>query len=246
MISIEGKWAGRIFGTNTGKLFCEFKLENDKIVGTVRLNDDSIGLLIFSASGVMGKFVELKLTQISEELGFVKDPFIIDFKLSIDNFGNIIGDWISKNGYAGTLELFPHKNIEPEDGSTEPQQIFGKSIKLGSLRLFRRDIEEIIKQIKKDFSNSRVVVSYSRYGSDIAKYADDFLSELDEIKELRAIKFSVQDIPSNQLSRIINIDLLQRTESEIRISGPNDSWVLGKAESLKMLFSPFTNKVNQL
>ncbi|NLT52399.1 MAG: hypothetical protein GXX85_15955 [Ignavibacteria bacterium] len=242
MKSIEGKWAGRIYGTNTGNMFCDLKLENDQVNGTARLNDDAFGLVVFSVSGKLNTISEIKLTQFSEK-EVLNDPAIIDVKIKLQTNGNIIGEWISKNGHAGTLELFPHKNVDSKDGLLEPRQIFSKSIKLGSLRLFRKDIEEIVKYIKKDFPDSRLIVSYNKYGSEIIKFADDFINELDEIKELNGIQLSIQDVPSNQLNRGINIDLFQRTDNEIRISGPNDSWVLGKAESVKLLFSQFTNKV---
>lgn len=242
MNNIEGKWAGRIYGTNTGNLFCDFRIDNNQLIGTARLNDDTFGLIIFSVSGKLNTITEITLTQYSEK-EVLSDPAIIDAKLRLQNEGNIIGEWITPKGYAGTLALFPHKNIESKDTSFEPQQIFSKSVTLGSLRLFKKDIEEIIRYIKKDFPDSRLVVSYNKYGSEVIKFADDFLKEIDEIKELHEMRLSIQDVPSNQSSRVINIDLLQQLEGVIRVSGPNDSWVLGKAESLKILFSQFTNKV---
>lgn len=242
MKSIEGKWAGRLYGTNTGNLFCDLELNNDQIIGTARLNDDLHGLVIFSVSGKLDTIVEIKLTQYSEN-EVLSDSAIIDAKLRIQNDGSILGEWISKNGHAGTFDLFPHKNIETKDSPLEPRQIFSKTIKLGSIRLFRKDIQEIISYVRKDFPDSRLIVTYNKYGSEIIKFADDFLDDLDEIRELRGIQFSIQDIPSKQVRRYINIDLFNRTESEIRISGANESWVLGKTEALKILFSQFTNKV---
>lgn len=242
MKNIEGNWAGRIYGTNTGNVFCNFKLDNDNITGTARINDDSYGLSVFTISGKQNSIIELQLTQYSDKEELT-NPVIIEVKLRLQNDGNIIGDWLSKNGNAGTLALYPHRNIDSKDFSTEPQQIYSKTIRLGSIRLFRKDIEEIINYIKKDFPDGRLIISYYKFGSEVIKFADDFLNEADSLGELKGIKLSIQDTASNLVNRIVNVDLLPRENSEIRISGSNESWVLGKAESIKNQFSRFTNKL---
>lgn len=241
MNSIEGKWAGRIYGTNTGNIFCEFIPEKDKIVGTARINDDSYGLSLFKIVGNQNSSIELELTQFSEREE-LNNPIRINVKLKLQNDGNIIGEWLSENGHAGTFALYPHKNIDSKSISLEPQQIYSKTLRLGSIRLFRKDMEAIINFIKKDFPDSRLIITYNKYGSDVIKFADDFLNELDSLGELKGIKLSIQDIATNQSSRMVNVDLYPRENSEIRISGSNESWVLGKAESIKNQFSSFTNK----
>jgi len=240
--NIEGNWAGRIYGTNTGNVFCNIKLENDILTGTARINDDVYGLSLFTISGKQNSIIELKLTQYSdrEEL---KNPAVIEVKLKLQNDGNIVGDWLSINGHAGTLSLYPHRNIYSKDFSTEPQQIYSRTIKLGSIRLFKNDVEEIISYIKQDFPDGRLIISYYKFGSEVIKFSDDFLTEAASLGELKGIKFSIQDAASNNVTRIVNVDLLPRENSEIRISGSNESWVIGKAESIKNQFSRFTNKL---
>lgn len=242
MKNIEGNWAGRIYGTNTGNVFCNFKLDKDEITGVARINDDSFGLSLFTISGKQNSIIQLRLTQFSarEEL---TNPIKIEVKLKLQNDGNIIGDWITENGHAGTLALYPHKNVDSKDVSTEPQQIYSKTVKLGSIRLFRKDIEEIINYIKKDFPDSRLIISYYKFGSEVIKFADDFFNEADSLGELKGIKLSIQDTPPNFINRIVNVDLLPRENSEIRIFGSNESWVLGKAESIRNQFLRFTNKL---
>lgn len=242
MKNIEGNWAGRIYGTNTGNVFCNFKLENDKIIGIARINDDSYGLSIFNISGTQDSTIELQLTQFSDKEELT-NPVKVVVKLKLQNDGNIIGDWLTENGHGGTISLYPHKDFNSKDTSTEPQQIYNKVVKLGSIRLFRKDIEEIILYIKKDFPDSRLIISYYKFGSEVIKFADDFLNEAELLGELKGIKFSIQDTTPNLINRIVNIDLLPRENSEIRISGSNESWVLGKAESTKNQFSRFTNKL---
>lgn len=239
MKSIEGKWAGRIYGTNTGNVYCEFIIDNDKISGTVRLNDDLHGLSLFNISSIQKNIHEFKLVSEKEEL---TNLAMIDVKIKPDNNGNIIGEWISNNGLAGTLVLYPQININSVNNSVDPQQFYSKTIKLGSTRLFKNDIVEITNYIKSDFPDSRLIVTYNKYGSNVIKYEADFFQESNSLGELNGIKLSIQDIPSNHSNRIVNVDLYPKENSEIRISGSNESWVLGKAESLKNQFSRFTNK----
>lgn len=242
MKNIEGNWAGRIYGTNTGNVFCNLKLDKDNITGTARINDDSYGLSVFTISGKQNSLIELQLTQYSDKEELT-NPVIIEVKLRLQNDGNIIGNWLSKNGLAGVIALYPHRNIDSKDFSSDPQQIYSKTVRLGSIRLFRKDIEEIISHIEKDFPEGRLIISYYKFGSEVIKFADDFLNEADSLGELKGIKLSIQDTASNNVNRIVNVDLLPRENSEIRISGSNESWVLGKAESIKNQFSRFTNKL---
>lgn len=242
MKSIEGKWAGRIYGTNTGNVYCEFVSEKDKIIGTARINDDSYGISVFTISGNQNSIIELQLTEFSdrEEL---KNLTTVEVKLKLQNDGNINGEWLSNDGRAGTLELYPHKDINSKDLSSEPKQIYNKTIKLGSVRLFKKDVEEIIKYIKKDFPDTRLIITYYKFGSEVIKFADDFLEDSESLGELKGLRFSIQENASNKPIRIVNVDLFPRENSEIRISGSNESWVLGKSESLKNQFSSFTNKL---
>ena len=114
---------------------------------------------------------------------------------------------------------------------------------MGSIRLFKDDVVQLVNFLKKDFSNGRVIVTYSQRGSELTKYADDFLEQLDGIDQLNYIKLVIQEPEAHGINRVIVLELVANGNSEIRVSGINESWVLGKAESILQTLKPKQNSL---
>ncbi len=49
--SIGKLWVGKLFGTNTGNLFIEFKETEPGIQGFVRVMDDKFGITVYEVTG---------------------------------------------------------------------------------------------------------------------------------------------------------------------------------------------------
>lgn len=246
MKQLANKWAGRIFGTNTGNVFLALEQEGNSIKGRLRIMDSIFGVSVYLCEGSVDNeslMMECAPEYAPEgvELGDVK------ISGSLNRDGHIKGGWESTIGTAGTFELFPHSSDDSqfagESKPGNPEQIHNKTLQVGSLRLFKEDVVQLINFMKKDFTAGRVIVSYVQRGSELTKYADDFLEKMYDIDTLNYLKLVIQEPEAYGINRVIVIEFVQSGTSEIRVSGINESWVLGKAESLYQILRPKQNSL---
>lgn len=243
MHKLVTQWAGRLYGTNTGNLFIELQQDNDTLSGTVRFMDSLYGLSVFNCSGTCGDEIRLLCVPVSPP----RDQFHGD--VTVEAFltpeGNLRGNWSSTIGTAGTFEAYPHdisaakQSLNTADGV--PEQIYNKNIRVGSIRLFTEDVKRLISFIQQDFRTPRSVVTFNVRGSQATKYSDDFLREVESLGQINYLKISIQEPEAHGINRIIVIELLENGQSEIRVSGINEAWVVGKAESIAQFMRPKEN-----
>ncbi len=243
MSNFAGLWAGNIYGTNTGKVFVELQAQNGNLTGLTRLNDDSLGVIVYKVTGT--GIDELKLDCVPDRVpeNVEAEPVRVAGKLSSD--GNVRGKWETESGTGGTFVLFPHRIDDSPQAAktTEPEQIYNRVLQLGSIRLYRDDVARIIELARKDFTAKTLIVTYEQHGNEVTKWADDFLGRLDDITELRSLKLFIQEPGKGSVNRSVNIELVDVGESTIRVSGPDDTWVVGKAESIRKALAGYENSV---
>lgn len=235
-MTIGKLWAGRFFGTNTGKLFIEFTEVGENLSGTLRTLDDNFGIVVYTVSGQFPEQLELIGTPMQHAEGVVVSDISINAQLSPE--GTLRGQWSSSLGTGGTFVAFPH-DIDTQQVSSEispniPEQIHSKHVELNSLRIFLNDIRKLIDQVRQDF-NSRVIVTYNAHGKDgseISKYAEDFLEETDTLGNLSFLKLFVQEPDAHGINRMAIVELRSHGSNDIRVQGVQDSWVIGKAQNL--------------
>jgi hypothetical protein len=243
MSNIAGLWAGNIFGTNTGKVFLELQAKNGVLTGIARLNDDTFGVVVYKVTGTNGNEVNLRCTPEQVPDGVEAEAATVVGHLAPD--GTLRGRWESEAGTAGTFQLFPHKIESNQQQTTalEPEQIYNRALKLGSIRLYRDDVGRIVELARKDFTAKTLIVTYEQHGNEVTKWADDFLIRLDDLAELRSLKLFIQEPGKGSVNRSVNIELVDVGESTVRVSGPDDTWVVGKAESLRKELRRYENSV---
>lgn len=243
MPDLANRWSGHLYGTNTGNVFLDLNQDGQNVSGRLRIMDSIFGVSIYDYTGSVDKEFLLHCTpyQAAEgvELGDV------NVRGHLTQEGNIRGEWESTIGTAGTFELYPHDitSVDPSERNRNPEQIHNKTIPLGSVRLFKDDLIQLIDFIKKDFSKGRVIVTYSLRGSELTKYAHDFFEQLDGIDRLNYIKIVIQEPEAHGINRVIVVELVANGASEIRVSGINESWVLGKSESIFQTLKPKQNSL---
>ncbi len=153
------------------------------------------------------------------------------------------GKWTTALGTGGTFDAFPHDVPPPQasnlGGATIPEQIHTKYIQLGSIRLFAKDIEQLFTQIKKDFSIGRLIVTYSaRGGGEVTDYAENLLKDKN-LKNLTYCKINIQEPEAYGINRGVILELRAHGSNDIRVQGVQESWVIGKAESLATFLKNF-------
>lgn len=224
-------WAGHIYGTNTGKVFLEISGPNDNLVGTLRLADDQFGLAILEVGGSFADGVlnlGAHVTEAPEGVTFGE----VAATAKLQQNGTLSGEWKSTLGTGGAFQLFPHVGSrESALQPTGPEQLYTTARDLGVLRLYKNDILALIAPLKSKFPTSKVVVSHTQRGADLAQYADEFEASLGSVDRLHWIKLNVQATDSPNTPRIVTIDLGSKF-NRVVTQGADESWVLGEAEAI--------------
>ena len=106
---------------------------------------------------------------------------------------------------------------------------------LGAIRLYADDIQELIGFLSRDFSQGRVVVTYRERGNEISRYASDIKADLQKLGELRYLKLLIQEPEAYGINRVAIVELNAVGNNEVRVQGVQESWVVGKAESVSSM-----------
>lgn len=244
-MDVAGNWAGKVYGTNTGNLFLKLVQEGATLTGEARFLDAEFGLVLFSVRGEANEIIHLTLTPIQFQAGTQVAEITVTAKLLSDSA--LAGEWSSTLGTGGTFQAWPHHYgkdaASGNNGVAIPEQVFNRSIPVRSIRLYQSDVIALLDVVRRDFMQGRIVVTYQLRGSEVTKYAEDFRVDLASIERLRALKLSIQEPDAHGINRMVVVDLVDAGESAVRVSGVNETWVVGKAESIKKAVEPYENSL---
>jgi|SRR5450759_372534 len=243
MPSLATKWAGRLYGTNTGNLFLELTQDGESVKGVARFMDNLYGLALYEFTGTFDEKLYLNCKPLDSSIAEGLGDVTIEAKLTPE--GTLRGDWHSTVGTAGTFDAYPHDGSSANQDSTKvsniPEQIFNKNIQIGSIRLFPDDVKRIISFIAQDYTIGRAIVTYNVRGSQATKYASDFIRDIENLGEVNYLKITIQETETHGINKVIILELVEHGVSEVRVSGINEAWVLGKAESIAQEIRPWQN-----
>ncbi len=236
MPTLNKLWAGRVYGTNTGNFYMEFTDAGPKVTGIARFRDDALGVAVYEVSGTFDG--ELKLTGQPQEAtqGIAFGKIQIEGQLTKE--GYLRGKWSSSIGTGGTFEAFPHNVNSPKADSLStanppvPEQLFNRTIPLRSLRLFADDVRQLIDHMREGFLSGRPVVTYILRGSQVTRYAEQFLNEMQNLDRLNYLKINIQEPEAHGINRVVTVELSAFGSNEVRVQGIQESWVIGKAEAI--------------
>ncbi len=238
MSNIGMLWAGRVYGTNTGNLFIEFSTGGPDVHGTIRFLDTAFGLAVYLFRGTFDGEA-LRVTGEFEQGvdGVEHGTLAIEAKLTPE--GNLRGTWSSTLGTGGTLEVFPHdmagKAPQSRSNISVPEQLYSRNITLGAVRLFAEDVSQLFKHIQQEFVSGKLVVTFNARGSEVTKYAEDFLREASSLGPLKYLKVMIQEPDAHGINRLVVVELNAFGANEVRVQGIQETWVIGKAESTAAL-----------
>ncbi|WP_288192620.1 hypothetical protein [uncultured Phyllobacterium sp.] len=230
----ESQWAGRIFGTNTGNLFCQIKAQGAGLVATIRFMDDVYGLAIYEATGSFdGSNLELKGVPKQGPQNVELGPIVITGKLGPN--GEIRGNWQSEIGTAGTFLLHPHNaSAEPATETIDlSEQLHTARSEVGAVRLYGPDLRELIAAVQKDFGHERTIVTYQDDGTEKAVYSSEFLKKIPSQTRLKYLRLYIQDKDIGNLNKIASVELNADGPNQITVQGGQETWVRGKLALLE-------------
>ena len=230
MAALGKLWAGKVYGTNTGNLFIEFKrVEPPHVSGTLRFMDTAFGLAVYSIEGTLDDALKITGKPTQGAQGTQLGDLTVEAKLTPE--GNLRGTWTSSLGTGGTFEAFPHSHEAP----VVPEQLYTKNIALGSIRLFAEDVKQLLTDIRQDFLTGRPVVTFNARGGEVTRYAEDFLRDVDTLGRLDYFKVTIQEPEAYGINRLVVVELSAFGSNEVRVQGVQESWVIGKAEAIASL-----------
>ena len=240
---INKKWAGHIYGTNTGNIYIEFEepVNDAALVGTLSIMDNQLGPAKYTLTGVYTDSLILTGTPTLVRDGVDAGSIRAQAKLTSD--GNLRGDWKSEIGTAGTFVAYPHgyeaDQLLSKDGSGPPEQLFTARKQIGAIRLYAQDIAALAQVARGDFSYGRAIVTYSIRGSEVTRYLEDFTAEASSLGELRKFKFHIQEPDAHGVNKVVTIDLNTFGSNDVTVQGVNESWVVGRLESIARTLSTY-------
>jgi len=103
------------------------------------------------------------------------------------------------------------------------------SARSGFLQTMFGSLSSLLRRIS---TPARVVVTYREGGNEVSKYSSDFLggARPDELRYLRLI---IQEPEAYGINRNVTVELNANGTNEVRTQGVQESWVVGKAETVK-------------
>jgi hypothetical protein len=241
--SIQRNWNGRIYGTNTGNVAIQLDGEDDHITGTVRLLDDKFGLAVYTVTGTYAEGV-LKLEgtpQGQPPEGMVYGNLTAEGKLQAD--GRLDGEWSTTIGSGGTWQAWAHGAAAQAPKPNVPEQINTCTRQLGAVRLYAEDVDSLVTQLLKEFTAPRAIVSYHENGNEKNVYSGDFAAILAKLPEQRYLKLSVQEPDLYGINRSAIVELNATGDNVVRVQGVQESWVIGKAQTLHDHVQSFHKKL---
>lgn len=231
------RWAGHVYGTNTGNLYADFDSEDGVVTGTIRLMDLAFGLTVFSVTGTFDGTLRVRGDPAQVPQGVQAGALEVTAVLTPE--GNLRGEWKTAIGTAGTFVAYPHDVPEAGEATqavgSVPEQLYMSTARIGALRLFGTDVLSLIQFLRKDFLVGRVVVTYKIRGNEVSKYADEFGRELSALGDLRYLKITVQEPEAHGINKAVIVELNAEGQNEVRTQGIHESWVVGKAEAVSRM-----------
>lgn len=244
MTELTRRWAGRIFGTNTGNVSVLLEGENDAITGELRLADDQFGPCVYSLSGTFdGSRIDLEGQGVQAPAGIELGDLKITGELSPD--GNLKGEWESVLGTGGVFQLFPHSTgagkrpISPSLEQVNEEQRF-----FGAVRLYGEELQAVVQELTADFvSPPKIITTYKTDAGTRTLYFDDFLNELRNGTRVSYLKLFAQEPEANGINKIVVLELSAEGANSIRSQSASQSWALGKVEAVARRIEPYEQKL---
>ena len=248
MSDLAGQWVGAAYGTNTGNVFIDIEDANGSLTGTIRINEAGTGVIIYTFTGVSNDTVELQLTPSKAPDGVALGTGTATALVQPD--GSLTGRWETDLGTAGTFQVYRHNALRRTESQQRsppavPEQAFFHTASIGAVRLYKPDLRKLLEAIARDFVQGKPTVTYTDRGTQVTKFADAFLQE-DPAHPLKSLKISIQEPERSGVTKLVNVDLLEGVGSQVRTSGSNESWVIGRAQALRSVIEVHQNKLVSL
>ncbi len=230
-------WAGRAYGTNTGNLFVKLEGSNSSLEGRLHLNEAGVGLVVYAIKGIFdGSHLALTGEPLTEIPNFIFGQLTAN--ATLNNKGELAGEWETNIGSAGTFILFPHEQAQNFEAMSEvrPDQFHTARNSFGAIEVDRRQITSLADDIQREFKNAQVVVTINTE-TEQSRFLPDFKNYNFNSERAISIKLFAQEAEANGLNKVVTVEFGQQTNI-VTTQGGDEAWVLGMLEKLKRSIKP--------
>ena len=240
-MAIGNRWAGKLYGTNTGNLYVTLEGDDDALRGKIHLNDPMFGLVVYEINGV---FDGRELSLIGQPKERVEGVELgeLQVKALFNSLGELEGDWRTSIGSAGTFVLFPHDHIngQGEEGSARQEQLHTARHNFGAVAVDREQITAIAEEVQSHFKQTQVIVTVLT-GTEKSSLLNDFKNAT--FTDEHAILFRVysRERQASGIDRIVIVEFGPEVNF-VMTQGADEAWVLGVREKLRNSIEPFERK----
>jgi len=168
MHNIEGKWVGRISGTNVGYAFAEIKQIDQELSGIARINDQIYGTAVYNFTGLIeGDKIILKMSPDRTTLENTRSQTIlvnnrpVNVKTPAVIYGDVVaeaeiqedftisGKWTSTIGTGGTLFLRNDDIVKKEKQKISQYELKNQVFVMMPILPEDTEIEDVLNAIKR-------------------------------------------------------------------------------------------------
>lgn len=234
MATVGKLWNGYLFGTNTGKAALTIDGEDDALTGTVRFNDDQVGVVVYSLNGTYEDGV-LSLTGTPQQLRADQDTAAfgeVEISGALTSEGRLDGEWHSNLGTGGTFQFYPHSLNARAPTGTIPEQSNIVQQSIGAVRLSAGDIRRLVGEVARDIPSQKAVVTYVIDGAEKSIYSNEFDGVIGTIPRLNYLKITAQEHELYGINRLVQVELSRYGENIVRVQSVQEAWALGKVQAL--------------
>lgn len=224
---LSKRWAGRVFGTNTGNVFVKLEGEDGELTGTLRINEPGV-VAVYEIQGTFeAPTLTLKGQPQTQIEGVEFGEFTGTGKLHAN--GQLLGDWETTIGTGGTFHLFPHNYEEDPSDSPQPDQHHTARHSFGAIEIDREGITQLAEGLRPEFPS--VIVSIDT-GTAQARYLDDFKQLEFNSDTAQLVRIFAEKRGSSGANQSVTIEFGQNVNWAMA-QGTDEAWVRGKLEMLK-------------
>jgi hypothetical protein len=227
--SLTGRWVGDINGTHYGPADLEIVSDSDSQVVDLRANLND-GIHRFVGHTQPGEPIRITLREISEEPIPAINGTLTVLNLEADNFR---GEWEFDSGARGVAK-FVRVGQKPGQASTDnsntlASQLVIRECKLGTITLYRSELETLIEKIRDIFGSAvQPVIGVKIGDEEIRQFAPAFLNR----KEPNVLHNCVITISDAQQHHVA-VNLRANGQSTLLVQSLDERWTAGTQAILR-------------
>lgn len=138
--ALTKRWAGRAWGTNVGNLFVMLEGEDAALTGTLRMNEEGVGIVVYAIQGSFDPPTLILTGQPSVEIEGAEFGQLNVTDI-LNSQGELQGEWKTTVQSAGTFVLYPHSGSEQTADDRQAAQLHTARHNFGAIEIDREHCE---------------------------------------------------------------------------------------------------------